>query len=1001
MLKFGNKEFRNLEEQVEKNKIDIEQLAAGVSAAIGYMPTVLGVYARFSQIPTGTYNSGDTFLIGTSTPYAVYVYTDKDQWINVGKFPVAGPKGDKGDLGSIITYGNGVPTVAPTSTNDYYIDTVTGDWYVSATGRWVKSFSLKGEKGDRGERGLAGSMGPQGPKGPKGDRGPQGAPGAQGPVGPQGVQGIQGPAGNSVTDMSTSSSTVDETDPLVMHNAIDVTYSNGTVAVFTVDTKGVKGDRGEAGAQGPTGPEGPIGPAGPQGEKGDTGVGITSLTSVKDVGVSAVTYNTTDGITVSSSAQFTYDTDNKTHDFSVQTELPIIAGNGIIMDVNTTGNKVSIKVDDEQLATKSDLIDTALKLQPRLIAGEGITIDNNTNTISSDSKGVEVVNVGVIAAADESITLTQDVVDKLVNNTCMLKDSKGHIYQETLRTTNSITYSSISVFSVQVKENARSTTKLPALRYICGLKLNTDDLTLTTQSAGGVGIIRTQNDNDTRYLKKVGGNFKQFATSSVIIGTPTFSSGVSQIGDTPQSQTLVKLESVVTKQLTTDDGKSIPLGQAAVAKDILTSKAVLAPGKIYPEVTDLSLGHSTIALNLVGSAVTIEGQSKFIYNPDPSASTTYTINLPAADGTLALASDVVAAKAVADAALPTATFNEFQTANTAAIADAKKAGTDAQTALTTYQASNDQAVANLNTAIEGKQDKLTAGNNISIRDNTVSLKDNIEVNGSSVANPFIRLTKSSQSDTEISYDGIWLGQSSRGFFSVGQISSEHTAYKHNKIEMGDMRGHTTASLTLPEKRGTLALKEETQPTIQAVTIDQPSTDTSGTLTSEQLTTLQASNQNYISFNNEEYYLFDKGHTEGYLTYSHVGIENGTHYIKTITVTISTLAWTLIISNTQARYIHTCLLKQTAAGGGVQDVGIFQVINKKESQVDIEDYSNWLPVSGLHATARSVQVNAMKYEADSNGTYWWYICEGMKENLNEVEGYDASFYEVQILNSKLI
>ena len=257
MLKFGNKEFRNLEEQVEKNKIDIEQLAAGVSAAIGYMPTVLGVYATFAEIPTGTYNSGDTFLIGTSTPYAVYVYTDKDQWVNVGNFPVAGPKGDKGDLGSIITYGNGVPTVAPGSKYDYYIDTVTGDWYVSATGKWVKSFSLKGEKGDRGERGLAGSMGPQGPKG---DRGPQGVPGPQGAVGPQGVQGIQGPAGSSVTGMSTSSSTVDETDPLVMHNAIDVTYSNGTVAVFTVDTKGVKGDKGDPGIQGPQGDIGPEGP---------------------------------------------------------------------------------------------------------------------------------------------------------------------------------------------------------------------------------------------------------------------------------------------------------------------------------------------------------------------------------------------------------------------------------------------------------------------------------------------------------------------------------------------------------------------------------------------------------------------------------------------------------------------------------------------------------------------------------------------------------------------
>nr|DAQ30116.1 MAG TPA: hypothetical protein [Bacteriophage sp.] len=33
MLKFGNKEFRNLEEQVDKNKQDIADLTAGISAA--------------------------------------------------------------------------------------------------------------------------------------------------------------------------------------------------------------------------------------------------------------------------------------------------------------------------------------------------------------------------------------------------------------------------------------------------------------------------------------------------------------------------------------------------------------------------------------------------------------------------------------------------------------------------------------------------------------------------------------------------------------------------------------------------------------------------------------------------------------------------------------------------------------------------------------------------------------------------------------------------------
>ena len=54
---------------------------------------------------------------------------------------------------------------------------------------------------------------------------------------------------------------------------------------------------------------------------------------------------------------------------------------------------------------------------------------------------------------------------------------------------------------------------------------------------------------------------------------------------------------------------------------------------------------------------------------------------------------IAAAQSKADAALPEATFNGFKTENTTAIAEAKKAGTDAASALSTYKTSNDTAVA--------------------------------------------------------------------------------------------------------------------------------------------------------------------------------------------------------------------------------------------------------------------------------------------------------------------
>lgn len=72
----------------------------------------------------------------------------------------------------------------------------------------------------------------------------------------------------------------------------------------------------------------------------------------------------------------------------------------------------------------------------------------------------------------------------------------------------------------------------------------------------------------------------------------------------------------------------------------------------------------------------------------------------------------------------------------------------------------------------------------------------------------------------------------------------------------------------------------------------PASATNGTLTAEQLALLQSSENNYIMFQHEKYYLEDKGHVEGYITYTHTGYENSTYWIKSITITVSTRAWVL-------------------------------------------------------------------------------------------------------------
>ena len=88
-------------------------------------------------------------------------------------------------------------------------------------------------------------------------------------------------------------------------------------------------------------------------------------------------------------------------------------------------------------------------------------------------------------------------------------------------------------------------------------------------------------------------------------------------------------------------------------------------------------------------------------------------------------------------------------------------------------------------------------------------------------------------------------------------------------------------------------KGDTGDTAQAVVITAPADATSGTLTDEQLTTLQASEQNYIKFNNEIYRLDDAQHDNGLLIYSHTGQDSVKRiFIKEISITISTKAWAL-------------------------------------------------------------------------------------------------------------
>lgn len=339
MLKYGNRELRNLEDQVEKNAQDIEDFKNGNQTIAEFGITVVGILATAAELPAQGENFGDAYLIGSSTPYDMRVWTrdvanNTAKWVDLGAFPLQGPKGDKGDIGSLINAGSGEPLNNPTNANQFYINTETGYWYIpnqTQTGwEWIKLFTLKGEKGDRGLQGKQGVQGLTGPQGKTGPIGPQGQKGDKGDVGP--AFNVQGTLASS-SNLPTPTAAMQDKGYAYL-----IPDTEGTKHIWVI--------------QGPEG--GPfqwvdVGTAGVgiQGPKGTDGVGLNTLTDTNlTYGDVTVTYDTTDGIGINGTMRQTYDDTN--HDSTVNMNIPIVPGNGLSMDVMAGQKQVEIKIDQSK-----------------------------------------------------------------------------------------------------------------------------------------------------------------------------------------------------------------------------------------------------------------------------------------------------------------------------------------------------------------------------------------------------------------------------------------------------------------------------------------------------------------------------------------------------------------------------------------------------------------------------------------------------------------------------
>ena len=325
MLKYDGKIYRNLEEQVLQNQKDIQDFKDGNQTIAEFGITVKGILSQASLLPEFGENYGDAYLIGTAPPYDMRVWTRHDaeqsaSWVDLGQFPLAGPQGPKGEQGTYINVGNGLPTYEARE-RDLYINLVTGNLYMYNTGIWKLQGSLKGPKGEQGIQGVQGAQGPQGPTG---------VAGPQGPKGEQGPKGDYGPSFNIISELANTSQLPTPTAELQDAGATyAIPDAQGVKHLWVIKGSGSSFTWFDLGVSGVQGPEGP---------KGDPGIGLNTLSAVTfpygapDV----VTYDTTNGLTMRGTARYLYGegASQAAKEAEEQVTLPIKAGDGISMEIN-------------------------------------------------------------------------------------------------------------------------------------------------------------------------------------------------------------------------------------------------------------------------------------------------------------------------------------------------------------------------------------------------------------------------------------------------------------------------------------------------------------------------------------------------------------------------------------------------------------------------------------------------------------------------------------------
>ena len=199
-ITIDGKIFRNIQEQVEKNKRDIAAWTDIQFTLNNFGITVLGRVDAEADIPEATYEYGDAYLVGEEDPYDIYIFTRDGadgEFINMGPLTVVGPEGPIGPQGPAATITIGSVTTGEPGTSVIVTNSGTSD-------NAVLNFTI-----------------------PKGATGATGSQGEQGIQGIQGEQGIQGDPGESFMIIGTITNTSQLPDPSTTQRNYAYVYDDG------------------------------------------------------------------------------------------------------------------------------------------------------------------------------------------------------------------------------------------------------------------------------------------------------------------------------------------------------------------------------------------------------------------------------------------------------------------------------------------------------------------------------------------------------------------------------------------------------------------------------------------------------------------------------------------------------------------------------------------------------------------------------------------------------